>query len=338
MRGKKMNESTRPETPDDVDVAALLRAVGARPAASAEAAAAVRASVAAEWRAAVATRQRRRQFTGWAAAASITVAALGVWLVRPLVQTEPQVVASLTRVVGSVEQNRGDGRWTPLAAAGPIESGTRLRTAADGRAALQLSNGVALRLDARTLVAFEDTTRAQLARGALYVDSGSTPGTPGPQFELDTPAGRVAHLGTQYEARIVDGGVRVAVREGRVRLSRAADDVVGTAGESLTIQGDRVVRAPLAPTAADWNWVADVTPPFGLEGRTVEEFLVWAARETGRTIVYASSDAARQARSVTLSGTVEGLTPDEAVQAVLSTTSLQPVVGAEQIRVEAPQR
>jgi len=98
------------------------------------------------------------------------------------------------------------------------------------------------------------------------------------------------------------------------------------------------VRAPLAPTAADWSWVADVTPPFSIEGRSVEDFLVWAARETGRTIVYTSSDAARQARSVTLSGTVEGLTPDEAVQAVLSTTSLQPQLGAEHIRVEASQR
>lgn len=333
-----MKESTRPETLDDVDVAALLRAVGARPAASAGATAEVRAAVAAEWRASVAARQRRRQFTGWAAAASVTVAALGVWLVRPLVQTEPQVVASLTRVVGGVEQNRGDGRWTPLETTGPIESGTRLRTASDGRAALQLSNGVALRLDARTLVAFEDMTHARLSQGAVYVDSGSTPGTASPQFELDTPAGRVAHLGTQYEARIMDGSVRVGVREGRVRLSHAAGDVIGAAGESLTIQGDRVVRAPLAPTAADWNWVADVTPPFRIEGRSVEDFLVWAARETGRTIVYASGDAARQARSVTLSGTVEGLTPDEAVQAVLSTTSLQPQLGAEHIRVEALQR
>jgi ferric-dicitrate binding protein FerR (iron transport regulator) len=333
-----MNESSPQDTPDDLDVAALLRAVGARPAASAEAAAAVRASVAAEWRAAVAARQRRRQFTGWAAAASVTVAALGIWLIRPLVQTEPEVVASLTRVVGSVEQNRGDGRWTPLESAGPIESGTQLRTATDGRAALQLSNGVTLRLDARTLVAFEDTTHARLAQGAAYVDTGRTPGAASPQFELDTPGGRIAHLGTQYEARIVDGNVRVGVREGRVRLARAAGDVVGTAGESLTIQGDRVVRAPLAPTAADWNWVADVTPPFSLEGRSVEDFLVWAARETGRTIVYASSDAARQARSVTLRGTVEGLSPDEAVQAVLSTTSLQTELGAEQIRVEAPQR
>lgn len=333
-----MNESKPPETPDDVDVAALLRAVGARPAASTQAMAEVRAAAEAEWRASVAARQRRRRVTGWAAAASITVAALGVWLVRPLVQTEPQVVASLTRVVGGVEQNRGDGRWTPLGSAGPIESGTQLRTATDGRAALQLSNGVVLRLDARTLVAFEDTTHAQLSQGAVYVDSGSTPGAASPRFELDTPAGRVAHLGTQYEARIVDGSVRVGVREGRVRLSRAGGDIVGSAGESLTIQGDRVVRAPLAPTAADWSWVADVTPPFSIEGRSVEDFLVWAARETGRTIVYASSDAARQARSVTLSGTVEALTPDEAVQAVLSTTSLQPQLGAEHIRVEAAQR
>jgi hypothetical protein len=38
---------------------------------------------------------------------------------------------------------------------------------------------------------------------------------------------------------------------------------------------------------------------------------------------------------VTLRGTVAGLTPDEAVQAVLSTTSLQPRIQAEHIRVES---
>lgn len=329
-----MNETTLPETQDDLDVAALLRAVGARPAASAEAMAEVRAAVAAEWRTSVAARQRRRQFTGWAAAASVTVAALGVWLVRPLLQVEPQVVASLTRTVGSVEQNVGDGRWTPVATSAPLVSGTRLRTARDGRAALQLENGVELRLDARTLVAFEDAGHARLSQGAVYVDSGSPPGTPGPGFVLDTPAGPVAHLGTQYEARIVDGSVRVGVREGRVRLSHASGDLVGAAGESFTVRGNEVIRAPLAPTAPEWNWVADVTPPFSIEGRTVEEFLVWAARQTGRTIVYVSPAAAEQARRAMLSGTVEGLTPDEAVQAVLSTTSLAPEIGAERIRVE----
>jgi ferric-dicitrate binding protein FerR (iron transport regulator) len=333
-----MNESSQSELPDDLDVAALLRAVGSRPTASAQAMAEVRAAVAAEWHATVAARQRRRRFVGWAAAAGVAVAAFGVWLARPLLPTEPQMVASLTRVVGTVEQSRGDGRWIPLDAAAAIESGAQLRTATGDRAALQLSNGVEMRLDARTLVAFEDRGHARLARGAVYIDSGSAPGAAIPEFELDTPAGRVAHLGTQYEARILDGGVRVGVREGAVRLSRPSGDVVGTAGESVTVRGEVVVRARLAPTAAEWNWVADVTPPFSIEGRSVEEFLVWAARQTGRTVVYVSPDAAGQARSVRLSGTVEGLTPDEAVRAVLSTTSLTPEIGTERIRVEATAR
>ena len=332
-----MNESSRPETPDDVDIAALLRAAGARPTATASAMADVRAAVESEWRATVAARRRRRLVTGWAAAASVTVAALGVWLVRPMLQVEPRVVASLTRTVGSVEQNVGDGRWTPVATAAPLVSGTQLRTARDGRAALQLENGVELRLDARTLVAFEDTGHARLAQGAVYVDSGSPPGTPGPGFVLDTPAGPIAHLGTQYEARVLDGSVRVGVREGRVRLSHTSGDLVGAAGESFTVRGSEVIHAPLAPTAPEWNWVADVTPPFSIDGRTVEEFLVWAARQTGRTIVYGSPAAAEQARRAVLNGTVEGLTPDEAVHAVLSTTSLAPEIGAERIRVEVTQ-
>jgi len=249
-----MNESSRPELPGDADIAALLRAAGARPAATAQAMAEVRAAVEAEWRASVAARRRRRLVTGWAAAASVTVAALGVWLVRPMLQVEP--VASLTRTVGSVEQNVGDGRWTPVATAASLVSGTQLRTARDGRAALQLENGVELRLDARTLVAFDDAGHARLSQGAVYVDSGRTAGTPGADFVLDTPAGPVAHLGTQYEARIVDGSVRVGVREGRVRLSHASGDLVGAAGESFTVRGDEVTRARRRP------------PPSGTGSRT----------------------------------------------------------------------
>ena len=333
-----MNEATRDDLADDRDMAALLLAVGARPTASASAMAEVRAAVANEWRATVTARQRQqrvRRFTGWAAAASVAVAAFGVWLARPLLQSEPVVVASLARVVGTVEQNRGDGRWTPVASAGTIESGTRLRTDGDGRAALRLASGIELRLDARTLVALNDGSHATLSKGAVYVDAGKSSGTPGPEFDLATPAGTISHLGTQYTARIADQGVLVGVREGRVRLSTDQGDVIGSAGEELTVAAGTVSRVPLASTAATWNWVGSVTPPFDIEGRTVESFLVWAARETGRTVVFASPDVARQARSVTLRGTVAGLTPDEAVQAVLSTTSLQPQIQVEHIRVES---
>ena len=112
-----------------------------------------------------------------------------------------------------------------------IESGTRLRTAGDGRAALRLASGIELRLDARTLVALNDGSHATLANGAVYVDAGEPSGTPGPEFDLATPAGTLSHLGTQYTARIADHGVLVGVREGRVRLSTDQGDVIGSAGE-----------------------------------------------------------------------------------------------------------
>ena len=333
-----MNEDTRSSPKDDADVAALLRAAGPRPVPGPAARAAVQAAVEAQWRAAVAARRRRPRYTAWAAAAGIAVAAVAVWVARPALDSRHETVAFVARSVGDVELDRGDGRWTPLAAADSIASGARLRTSSGGRAALSLSNGLELRLDGRSLVALDDAKRATLTQGAVYVDSGNAPAGGTADFVLGTPAGSVRHLGTQYEARLLDGGLQVGIREGRVRVSVAAGDVIGDAGERLTVAGSRIERARLAPNAADWNWTSEVTPPFSIEGRSVEAFLVWAARETGRTIVYASPDAARQARTVTLSGSVEGLTPDAAVTAVLSTTSLRPEIGGEHIRVHAANR
>lgn len=332
--GNEMQDSK-----DEATIAALLRAAGPRPMPSAEAMAAARAAVEAEWRDATAARGRTRRpigsYAGWAVAASIVVATVAVWMVRSNIESPVARVASLARVEGQVEQDRGDGQWAQLATTDAVREGSRLRTSAGGRAALVLANGVEVRLDTATLIAFRDAGHASLAEGAVYVDSGANPGPAARDLVLDTPAGKVRHLGTQYFARVSGDSLKVGVREGRVALAGPAGTAIGAPGEQLTIADGKLSRAPLARTADDWQWIADVTPPFDLEGRTVEEFLVWAARETGRTIVYATPEAGQQARTVTLSGSVEGLTPDAAIQAVLSTTSLKPEIGTERIRVEA---
>jgi len=329
-----VNEESRIDERDDTDLAALLAAAGARSRATPEAMASVRAAVESEWRATVAARRRRRQFTGWAAAAGVAMAAVAVWIARPAYPPADAVVASITRVVGEVQQDSGDGRWSTLAASGPLSAGTRLRTSDGGRIALRLTDGVELRLDSGTLVALEDAAHASLSQGAVYVDSRTESGATAAAFELATPSGKVRHLGTQYQARLAGDGLRVAVREGRVQVGTPTGAVQGTAGEQLIIRDAGVERSALARNAADWDWLAGVTPPFTLEGRSVEDFLAWAARETGRVVVFASHEAAERARAVTLSGTVEGLTPDEAVGAVLSTTSLRAEIEAGRIRVE----
>jgi len=333
-----MNEESRTDARDDTDLAALLAAAGPRSLPSQEALASVRAAVEAEWRATVTARQRRRRFTSWAAAAGVAAAALAVWVAQPLRAPGGEIVASLTRVVGDVQQNEGDGRWVPLESAGSLKSGAQLRTGTGGQVALRLNDGVELRLDSRTLVALEDAQQARLAHGAVYVDSHAEPGATPSDFTLATQAGTVRHLGTQYQARVTNGDLRVAVREGRVQVGTTAGNVQGAAGEQLTISNGRVARSELAANAADWDWLATITPPFSLEGRSVDAFLAWAGRETGRAVVYASPDVEQQAREVILSGTLEGLTPDEAVAAVLSTTSLQAALDGDRLRIEAATR
>jgi ferric-dicitrate binding protein FerR (iron transport regulator) len=240
----------------------------------------------------------------------------------------------MARVVGDVQRDSGDGRWAPLGPTDPIEAGSRIRTGTDGRAALRLRDGVELRLDSGTALAFEDATHARLTAGAVYVDAGLGSSPASAAFLLETAVGNVRHLGTQYAARLADGALRVGIREGRVEIAGSGGKVRGEAGERLVLEHGRVVRSRLAPTADEWEWVAAITPPFEVEGRSVDAFLAWVGRETGRAVVYATPDAARRAREVALRGTVEGLTPDEAVVAVLSTTSLRPSVEAERIFVE----
>lgn len=329
-----MHEESRTDALDDTDLSALLAATGPRGRASPEAMAAVRAAVEAEWRATVTAGRRRRQFTGWAAAAGVAMAAVAVWIAQPTLAPVDPLVASVTRVVGEVQQDGGDGRWIPLDAAGPVQAGTQLRTGSGGRVALRMTDGVELRLDSGTVLALLDAEHARLTKGAVYVDSRAEASATSTDFELATPAGAVRHLGTQYEARLAGNGLRVAIREGRVQVGTPTGAVQGAAGEQLVVGSGRIERSALARTATEWNWLATVTPPFTLEGRNVEDFLVWAGRETGRAVVFASPDAAQRARAVILSGTVEGLTPDEALAAVLSTTSLRAGIEPDRIRVE----
>jgi len=129
----------------------------------------------------------------------------------------------------------------------------------------------------------------------------------------------------------------VGVREGLVAIETSGQQTLGRAGQVVTLQNGQVTRTGLAANAEAWNWASSIAPPFAIEGRTVHEFLTWAGRETGRQVVYSSPEAAQRARAIVLRGSMEGLTPDEAVSAVLSTTALQPAVDDGHIRVEAAQ-
>ena len=72
----------------------------------------------------------------------------------------------------------------------------------------------------------------------------------------------------------------------------------------------------------DWAWAEQIAPEFALEGRSLRTFLDWAARETGFTMRLASPDLARSADGIWLHGSAAGLTPSQALEAVLPTCGL----------------
>lgn len=332
-----MQERENVVNAEDRDVAALISAAGPRPRLADGAAAEVRAAVEAEWRATVAGRRQRRNFTAWAAAAGLGAAAVAVWLARPLYLPASDPVASVARVEGGVEYRVGLGEdWVSAATAVSLRPGDELRTNDSGRVAVKFNNGIEVRLDTGTQLALVDSSHAVLARGGVYVDSGEGAEARLRDLEIGTPLGDVRHLGTQYQARLLDGALQVAVREGRVEVGTKATTVVGGAGEQLIFADGGVTRAPLPAHAGQWAWIGLVTPPFSIEGKSVDTFLAWAGRETGRAVDYASPTAAQQAHAIVLRGSVAGLTPEQAISAVLSTTPLRLEIQADRIRIEEP--
>lgn len=298
------------ETPsDEAALAGLLKAAGPRDEPPAEFARELKASLHAEWHATLAQRQARKrwQFAG-AMAASVAVAAvaLGLWQAAPVDVPVAQVVQSS----GNVQ------------AASSLSPGDRVTTAADGRVALALGSGLSVRVDGNSELTIEAGDRIVVTRGAVYVDAGAASGNR--PLVLATPYGDVRHLGTQYEVRVLDDALRVSVREGRIELRREDGSLQGTAGERLLVSATgNVERTSLAADAEDWAWASSIVPAFEIDNRPLTEFLVWAGRETGRDIVFASPSAQAQAAQVVLRGSVAGLTPDQSIDAVLATTTLK---------------
>lgn len=71
------------------------------------------------------------------------------------------------------------------------------------------------------------------------------------------------------------------------------------------------------------NDASEVAPAFVIENASLASFLRWIARETGRALVYQSPSVQTAAASIVLHGSIEGLTRDVALTAVLEKTSLR---------------
>ncbi len=261
-----------------------------------------------------------RWWLGLAAAAALAIAlGLAWWTKSPApAPAPPPIVASIEVLTGAVHIWGADGRLLSPAAPGrPLPAGTELETG-EGRLALRMA-GVSVRLDAGTRLRLAAPGSIELARGAVYVDSGARPGG---RVAVHTAAGSFEEVGTQFEVRLAGSAARLRVREGRVMLHREKETVLANAGEELALRDGTVLRRPAAVYGPEWDWVLQTAPRLDIEGLKVRDFLAWVARETGWRIEFADPEAAALAGSTILHGSIEHLTPAEAPGVVLASCGL----------------
>jgi ferric-dicitrate binding protein FerR (iron transport regulator) len=303
----------------DDDIGALLRQVGARHEPASAAVEEVRRAVHDEWRAIVAQRKRRNRVVAFGIAASIAlVMVVASWALRFDAPAERPV--TVARIDGEAQfQTSPADPVRAINVGDSLAVGAVLTTDDATRIALAYGAGASMRIDRSSRLQRISPDRFRLSAGAVYVDA--SPQSEDHELVIETLAGEVRHLGTQYQIRQASDAVEVSIREGRVEIASFNGAALVSAGERLRIDAaGQVERSAISAQDPAWDWAETTSPSFPIDDRTLAEFLDWAARETGRHVVYASSKAQRMAETVKLRGSIEGLHPDAAVSAVLSTT------------------
>jgi ferric-dicitrate binding protein FerR (iron transport regulator) len=303
-------------------IAGLLRDAGARTGPSAAQYDRARAAAEAVWREEVRRGRKTRIVTASLAAAAAVILAVA-WL-RPSVEPGSDVpVATIASARGPVRV--GIAFLEPGAV---IPSGGVVRTGPGTRATLRMANGVELRLDAGSELTIAAVSRIDLAQGAVFVDTDAATDSR-QSIEVRTPLGSARDIGTRFEVRLValpsrdETLLRVRVRDGTVSLTTPRMTIDANRGvELVAAPTGEIVRTAAPTSGSEWDWITLAAAPFDIEGKTLAEFLDWAAREGGWQIRFASDALGASAAATVLSGSIEGQTPGQALLTVLPTCGL----------------
>ncbi|MCZ6507998.1 MAG: FecR domain-containing protein [Acidobacteria bacterium] len=341
-----MNDSSRftrtnPSTVEtEEEIRHLLRASGPREEIPTGDLEAIRNEARRAWRSMASPEHRAaesRDLRVVALAASLILALAGgwYWSARGLPGAATvEFVRGEVRIEGDVSGS-GEvvaGRVLPV---GALIETAQATGAVPGRLALRLASGQ-LRLDAGTRLRLESADRILLERGAIYFDSGPGARPMSGAIEVVTAYGTIHDIGTQFDVRLAASGMAltVRVREGAVALESGAQVRSANRGEALEVSTDgSIALTRIAVDDESWAWAQASAPPFEIEGATLAEFLEWASRETGWAVRYADPALAESARSIGLSGTIEGLTAAEAVSVVLPGSGLAYEIAAGTLQV-----
>lgn len=307
------------EGQDDA-VAQLMKLAGPRPPIPADLEMRVHEKVEQEWQASLPRHRTSRWVVPLALAASIVVAV--TINIRPA-DMASRTLGTVARVVGGVAVPVGQA----------VNEGDILHTAAGQGIGVMLPEGLSLRLAAESNLRFDGPDDFTLLSGQVYADSGQQIYRDR-HITIHTTAGSVTDIGTQFAVHFDDDGLAVAVREGKVDIATGLETHTALAGDRLLLKADEeVVVDRITANDDSWDWAVELAPGFDINDKSLLDFLKWAARETGKELVFTSDELRMAAMKAKLYGSVSDFTPHEATESVLSTTNFDFLIDEHRIAI-----
>ena len=171
--------------------------------------------------------------------------------------------SSLSQVIeasGTVEfVTSGSTAWQAAAKGRTLQAGDKIRTRAQSRAAVQLSDRSIVRLDEQTTLEIlpprnSEKKRFGLSRGALYFFNREKPA----DVEFDTPLAAGAIRGTEFLLAVAEtnSAVHLALIDGLVSLKTTANEEINLQrGEDLQLAAGQVpIKTALVNATAKIQW------------------------------------------------------------------------------------
>ena len=276
-------------------------------------------------------KDRNVQFRRWAIplamAASVVLAVL-VIRQPDLPQNAPGAIGTVAKVVSA--QATGNLPETGQ----EIYPGMTFATGPGEGISLILADNISFRIGENSNIEATGVHEFRLAQGRVYADTGDLMYRRS-NLSIATPVATVSDIGTQFAVIANGDDVEVAVREGRVDVKQGDIVSIAVAGERVQLDSGGIGNVgEVLPHDAYWQWTSSLAPAFDIEGKSLLDFLRWAARETGKRLEFEDQELRMAAMRVDLHGTVADISPVEALKSVLATTTFDFQIDADRILIK----
>jgi len=160
--------------------------------------------------------------------------------------------AAAAMLLAAVLVGGGFGIWTLVWPASEVQV---YRTDVGERAVVTLADGSQATLNTATVLAVDYKRHRRdlrLIAGEAWFDVAKNPNRP---FVVAAGDHQVTAVGTSFDVRLDPGRLRVAVSEGRVRLSDAHDPALAavSAGQRADLRSSGLILGKGGPTTGDWR-------------------------------------------------------------------------------------